>query len=114
MAGHAADLDFLGGIKSAQSGWTAPYMSVHPVFFAPDEAVNAMRAGWRALDQAIRASTDEGLDLTTRFWSYSDDPGPSVLGYQILVSILNEVSHHGTQVCTLRDLYRAVGGRSFQ
>jgi hypothetical protein len=73
-----------------------------------------MRAGWRALDQAIRASTDEGLDLATRFWSYSDDPGPAVLGYQILVSILNEVSHHGTQVCTLRDLYRAVDGRRFQ
>ena len=89
-------------------------MSEHPVFFAPDEAVDVMRAGWRALDQAIRASTDEGLDLATRFWSYSDDPGPSVLGYQILVSILNEVSHHGTQVCTLRDLYRAVDGRSFQ
>jgi hypothetical protein len=114
MAGRAAELDFLGGTKSAESGWTAPYMSEHPVFFAPAEAVDVMRAGWRALDQAIRASTDAGLDLATRFWSYSDDPGPSVLGYQILVSILNEVSHHGTQVCTLRDVYRAVDGRSFQ
>ena len=89
-------------------------MSEHPVFFAPDEAVDVMRTGWRALDRAIRASTDERLDLATRFWSYSDDPGPSVLGYQILVSILNQVSHHGTQVCTLRELDWAVDGRSFQ
>jgi hypothetical protein len=114
MAGRGADLDFLGGTKSAESGWTAPYMSEHPVFSTPTEAVDVMRTGWRALDHAIRASTDEGLDQATRFWSYSDDPGPSVLGYQILVSILNEVSHQSTQVCMLRDLYRAVDGRSFQ
>ncbi len=114
MAGCAAALDFLGGTKSAESGWIAPYMSEHPVCFAPAESVHVMRAGCRALDQAIRASTDEGLDQATRFWSYADDPGPSVLGYEILVSILNEVSHHGTQVCTLHALYRAVDGRSFQ
>jgi hypothetical protein len=70
-----------------------------------------MRTGWRALDQAIRASTDDGLEQVTRFWSYPGYPGPPAQGYQIITSILNEISHHGTQVCMLRDLYRAVDGR---
>jgi hypothetical protein len=26
---------------------------------------------------------------------------------QVVASLLNEISHHGTQVCVLRDLYRA-------
>jgi hypothetical protein len=108
MAGRAADLDFLGGTRSAESGWTSPYFVEHPVFLASSEAVDVMRTGWRALDQAIRASTDEDLELDTRFWS-----GPPAKGYQIIASILNEISHHGTQVCTLRDLYRAVEGHSF-
>jgi hypothetical protein len=110
MAGRAADLDFLGGAKSAESGWTSPYSVDHPVFIAPSEAVDVMRTGWRALDRAIRASTDEGLEQITRFWGYPE--GPQAPGYQILASILNEISHHGTQVCVLRDLYRAVDGRS--
>jgi hypothetical protein len=112
MAGRAADLDFLGGTKSAGSGWTSPYLGDHPVFIGSSEAVEVMRTGWRALDQAIRASTDEGLDQVTRFWSYPGYPGPPVQGYQIITSILNEISHHGTQICMLRDLYRAVDGRS--
>jgi hypothetical protein len=113
MAGRAADLDFLGGTKSAESGWTSPYLVDHPVFKAPGEAVEVMRTGWRALDQAIRASTDEDLEEVTRFWGYGGHPGPPAPGYQILASKLNEISHHGTQVCMLRDLYRAVDGRSF-
>jgi hypothetical protein len=112
MAGRAADLDFLGGTKSAESGWTSPYLVDHPVFIGSSEAVEVMRSGWRALDQAIRASTDEGLEQVTRFWSYPGYPGPTARGYQIITSILNEISHHGTQVCMLRDLYRAVDGRS--
>jgi hypothetical protein len=107
MAGRATDLDFLGGTKSAESGWTAPYFADHPVFITSNEAVEAMRAGWRALDQALRASTDDALDRATQFWT-----GPPAQGYQIIASILNEISHHGTQVCMLRDLYRAVDGRS--
>jgi hypothetical protein len=108
MAGRAAELDFLGGTKSAESGWTSPYLVDHPVFSSSSEAVEAMRTGWRALDRAIKESTDEGLEQVTRFWF----GGPPAPGYQILASILNEISHHGTQVCTLRDLYRAVDGRS--
>ena len=33
-------------------------------------------------------------------------PGPEVPAYFAVTSTLNEVSHHGTQVCVLRDLYR--------
>ena len=112
MAGRATDLDFLGGTQSVESGWTSPYIADHPVFSSSTEAVDTMRAGWRALDQTIRASTDEGLDQATRFWGYPGYPGPPAQGYQIIASILNEISHHGTQVCMLRDLYRAVDGRS--
>lgn len=67
----------------------------------------------RALDQAIRG-TDEGLDQVTRFWSYSGHPGPPAQGYEILASALNGISHHGTEVCMFRDLYRAVDGRGFE
>jgi hypothetical protein len=112
MAGRAADLDYLGGTRSAESGWTSPYLADHPVFTASSEAVDVMRAGWRALDQAIQASKDEYLCQATRFWGYPGYPGPSAQGYQIIASILNEISHHGTQVCMMRDLYRAVDGRS--
>jgi hypothetical protein len=113
MAGRATDLDFLGGTRSAESGWTSPYLRNHPVFGSSPEAVDAMRTGWRALDQAIRASTDEDLDQATRFWGYPGHPGAAAQGYQIIASILNEISHHGTQICMLRDLYRALDGRSF-
>ena len=109
MAGRAAELDFLGGTKSAESGWPSPFLGDHPVFTTPSEAVEVTRTGWRALDQAIRASTDEDLEQQTRFWG----GGPPAPGYQALASLLNEISHHGAQVCMLRDLYRAVDGRSF-
>jgi hypothetical protein len=114
MAGRAAELDFLGGTKSAESGWTSPYLVDHPVFSSSSEAVDVMRAGWRALDKAIRASTDEDLEKVTRFWGYGGHRGPPAPGYQILALKLNEISHHGTQICMLRDLYRAVDGRSLR
>jgi hypothetical protein len=53
---------------------------------------------------------------------YSDEPGPPALGDKpgpgtygavIAAANLNEISHHGTQICMLRDLYRATGGRPF-
>ncbi len=33
-------------------------------------------------------------------------PGPMGTGAQIIGAALNEVSHHGTQIGVLRDLYR--------
>jgi len=80
-----------------------------------------MRAGWRALDDALRSATDEALERPTRSYTYSDQPGPPALGQgpgrptcgaRIVAATLNEVSHHGTQICMLRDLYRATSGRT--
>jgi DinB superfamily len=110
MPGRLVDLDFLGGERSADSGWPAPYLSDHPVFTSADDAVQTMRTGWRALDRTLQASTDEQLERQTRFWGYPGNPGPPAPGYQIVASLLNEISHHGTQVCVLRDLYRALDG----
>jgi hypothetical protein len=104
--GRAAEFDFFGGAHRAESGWTSPYIAAHPIFTSADDAVTAMRHGWRALDAALRAATDEQLERPTRFWGYGA-PGPMGTGAQIVGSILNEVSHHATQVGVLRDLYRA-------
>jgi DinB superfamily len=103
--GRAAELDVFGGTHTAASGWTSPYIAAHPIFTSADEAVTAMRTGWRALDTALRSATDEQLERATRFWGYGQ-PGPMGTGAQIVASILNEVSHHGTQIGVLRDLYR--------
>jgi len=110
MPGRVAELDFLGGSHTAASGWTSPYISVHPIFTTADEAVTAMRTGWRALDTALRAATDEQLERPTRFWGYGN-PGPMGTGAQVVASILNEVSHHATQIGVLRDFYEQ-GSRS--
>ena len=59
--GRAAQLDFLGGDHTADSGWTSPYIASHPIFTTAEEAVGAMRAGWRALDAALQSASDEQL-----------------------------------------------------
>ena len=105
MPGRAADLDFLGGAHSAASGWTSPYIAAHPMFTGAEDAVSAMRTGWRALDTALRSATDEQLERPNRFWGYGG-PGPMGTGAQIIGQILNEVSHHGTQIGVLRDFYQ--------
>ena len=109
MPGRAAELDFLGGSHSAASGWTSPYIETHPIFTTAAEAVGTMRAGWRALDAALRSASDEQLEQPTRFWSYGG-PGPMGTGAQVVASTLNEISHHGTQIGVLRDLFRLRGG----
>jgi hypothetical protein len=65
-----------------------------------------MQAGWRALEAALRPAADERLERPTRFWGYGGQPGPMGTGAQVISSVLNEVSHHGTQIGVLRDLYR--------
>ena len=103
--GRAAELDVFNGPHRAASGWTSPYIAAHPIFTNAAEAVTAMQTGWRALDSALRSATDEQLESPTQFWGYGG-PGPMGTGAQVVGSIINEVSHHGTQVCVLRDLYR--------
>lgn len=75
VPGRMADLDFLGGTRPAESGWRSPSLADHPVFTSADEAAQALRTGWRALDRALQASTDEQLERPTRFWSYPGHPG---------------------------------------
>ena len=113
MAGRTAELDFLGGERTTDSGWTSPYLAGHPIFTSADEAVTAMRDGWRALDGALRAATDEQLERPIRFWGYGG-PGPEGSGAQVVASCLNEISHHGTQIGVLRDLYRLRGGTTIE
>ena len=48
-----------------------------------------------------------------RFWGYGG-PGPMGTGAQVIASILNEVSHHCTQMGVLRDLYRLRVGASIE
>lgn len=112
VPGRMADLDFLGGTRPAESGWRSPSLADHPVFTSADEAAHALRTGWRVLDRALQASTDEQLERPTRSWSLPGHPGAPAPAYQIVALLLNEISHHGTQVCMLRDLHRPLGGRS--
>jgi hypothetical protein len=104
MPGRTAELDFLGGSHTAESGWTSPYLALHPIRTTADDAVGAMRDGWRALQAALTSATDEQLEEPKAFWGYGG-PGPMGTGAQILASTLNEISHHGTQIGVLRDLY---------
>jgi len=111
MPGRASQLDFLGGSKTAESGWTSPYIADHPRFTSAAEAVEALQSGWRGLRSALEAATEEQLEQKTRFWGYPGHPGPAATGHHIIASMLNEISHHGTQICMLRDLYRLADGQ---
>lgn len=97
--GMLADRDFLGG--PTPSGPDAASLYQHVIFTNAHEAVTTMRDGWRALDRALQTATDERLERPN-----VEDYGPSN-GMQFTVAALNEISHHGTQICMLRDLYRA-------
>ncbi len=107
MPGRTAQLDFLGGTKTPESGWTSPYIADHPRFTAASEAVETFQSGWRGLRSALEVATDDQLEQKTRFWG----AGPPAMGHHIVASMLNEISHHGTQICMLRDLYRLGGGQ---
>ncbi len=109
MPGRTAQLDFLGGDHATDSGWTSPYIAGHPIFTTAEEAVEAMKAGWREIGVALRSASDEQLGRPVRFWGYGG-PGPMGTGAQVIASMLNEVSHHGTQIGVLRDLYRLRDG----
>ncbi len=119
MPGRLAQLDFLGGSRTLSSGWTSPYLSHHPVFATASDATETFRAGWQALTAALEGAEDEQMERLTARYTYAPEPprgglmvvgppGPEVPGYFSVASTLNEISHHGTQVCVLRDLYRWV------
>ena len=106
-----AQLDFLGGSKTTDTGWTSPYLTDHRVFTTAADAVDSMQAGWRLLQRSLEAASDDELEQPTRGYSYSHQPGPPTYGAAVIAGALSEVSHHGSQICTLRDLYRARNDR---
>lgn len=111
MAGRTAELDFLGGEKTAESGWTSPYIAEHPRFTSAAEAVETVQSGWRDLRSALEGASDDQLETQVNFWGYPG-PGPTARGCHIVAAILNEIGHHGAQVCVVRDLYREARGRT--
>lgn len=112
MPERLAQLDFLGGSKTTDTGWTSPYLTDHRMFTNAADTVDSMQAGWRVLERSLAAATDDELEQPTRGYSYSDEPGPATYGAAVIATTLNEVSHHGSQICTLRDLYRISNGRA--
>src|SRR6516164_8268331 len=117
MPGRLAQMDFLGGSRTLASGWASPYLSHHPVFTSASEATETLRAGWNELGSALEKADDRQMEQRIARYTYAREPprgglavlgppGPEVPAYSSVASTLNEISHHGTQVCVLRDLYR--------
>jgi len=63
----------------------------------PTTAVTRFKDRWSALGHALRTGTDEMLER--------NEGHPWKRGDLALSAMLNEVSHHGTQICMLRDLF---------
>ncbi|MDQ2649357.1 MAG: DinB family protein, partial [Actinomycetota bacterium] len=106
MPGRTVELEIFGGPHATESGWSSPYAAVHPIFPTAMEAVTELQTGWNRLRAGLLLSTDEQLERRVRFYSYDGQPGPDATGAQVVASVLNEVSHHGTQIGVLRDLFR--------
>jgi hypothetical protein len=95
--GLTAQLDFVGGTMTFDAE-VYRRMWAYTIIPTVDEAVARFREGWTALGAALENATDEMLER---------DPGghPGKRGDRAITALLNEVSHHGTQICVLRDLY---------
>jgi hypothetical protein len=118
-----SQLDFLGGPRTASTGWASPYLTHHRVFSSATDAVETLQTGWGVLRAALEMATDDDLERPTHQYSYGPDlpaggllslgtePGDETNGTAIVAGALNEISHHGSQICMLRDLYRAANGR---
>jgi hypothetical protein len=92
-----AQLDFLGG-PSEPTGELYRRMWAFTIIPIVDEAVARFREGWAALGAALGDATDDMLEREC-------DGHPWKRGDRAVSALLNEVSHHGTQICMLRDLY---------
>jgi hypothetical protein len=105
--GFAATLTFVGGdVRPTPEVYAQ--MWGHTILGSADEAVARFRDGWAALRTAVAGATDAVLERPNP--GYPSPPTSTspdgVLGYVSLAGLLNEVSHHGTQICMLRDLFR--------
>ena len=107
------DIDLLGGTRPMASGWTSPYLAHHPIFTSAAEAVTALRDGWQRLREAIERADDDQLEVTTAGYTYAagvlplvaGPPGPAHPATHFIAGVINEVSHHGSQIDALRDAY---------
>lgn len=95
--GLTAQMDFVGGtVTPTVEGYRRMWgFTIIPTV---DEAVTRFREGWSALDTALVDATDEMLEMDC-------DGHPWKRGDRAVAALLNEVSHHGTQICVLRDMY---------
>jgi len=118
MPGRLTEIDFLGGGHSMASGWTSPYLTHHPIFTRATDATETLRQGWVALRSALEGTDDAQLETRTPRYTYATapptgglcalgPPGPEHSVVFFVAGTLNEISHHGSQICTLRDLYAA-------
>ena len=113
VPGRLCDTDLLGGTHTMASGWTSPYLTHHPVFTSAAEAVTALRDGRQSLREAIEGADDDQLEVTTAGYTYAagvlpltvGPAGPAHPATHFIAGTLSEVSHHGTQIGALRDLY---------
>ena len=113
VPGRLCDIDFLGGTRTMASGWTSPYLTHHPIFTSAAEAVIALHDGWLRLREAIGRADDDQLEVMITGYTYAagvvplavGPPGPAHPAAHFIAGTLNEVSHHGTQICALRDLH---------
>ncbi len=116
MPARLTDIDFLGGNRTMDSGWTSPYLTHHPVFTSAADATTATRDGWANLRTVVESTTDEQFEMQARRYTYAPapmrdglcvpgPPGPEHPATFFVAGTLNEVSHHASQICTLRDLY---------
>lgn len=115
MPGRFTEIDFFGGDHAMASGWTSPYLTHHPIFTSAHDAVTALRSGWAALRSVIEKAPDDQFEVSTSRYTYADAPmkgGLCVIGPPgpvhpvtfFVAGVLNEVSHHATQICCLRDM----------
>lgn len=99
--GIAATLEFLGGpVEPTREAYGQ--MWAHTIIGNADDAVARFRDGWAALVAALATATDEMLER-----EYADYPRNT--GCASMSALINEVAHHGTQICVLRDFYRSRG-----
>lgn len=100
--GLTAQLVFAGGtVPATREGYRR--MWGHAVVPEVDAAVDRFRDGWAALGAALDDVSDELLERDC-------DGHPWRRGDRAVAALLNEVSHHGAQICALRDLYRHRAG----
>ena len=98
----AAKLEILGGDVSASKPGIWKQMWSNTIYSEVDDVVAVFHEGWSAVGEALRATTDEMLEK-----EYKGYGGPDV-GAVFLLTRINEIGHHATQICSLRGLYRQV------